>query len=71
VDDWLVDVCYSATQKCLSCPPGLAPVTFGDRALTRLRNRKRKPISWYLDLSMIEATGPRGSARTTTRRPSP
>ena len=55
VDDWLIDACYSGTQKCLSCPPGLAPVTFGDRALERLRARKRKVVSWYLDLSMIES----------------
>jgi alanine-glyoxylate transaminase/serine-glyoxylate transaminase/serine-pyruvate transaminase len=55
VDDWLIDVCYSGTQKCLSCPPGLAPITFGDRAVTRLRSRKKKPVSWYLDLSMIES----------------
>ena len=55
IDDWLIDACYSGTQKCLSCPPGLAPVTFGDRALERLRARKRKVASWYLDLSMIES----------------
>ncbi len=54
VDDWNIDVCYSGTQKCLSCPPGLAPVTFGERALEKLRNRRAKPMSWYLDLSMIE-----------------
>jgi alanine-glyoxylate transaminase/serine-glyoxylate transaminase/serine-pyruvate transaminase len=55
VDDWNVDVCYSGTQKCLSCPPGLAPLTFNDRALARLRARSHKPVSWYLDLSMIES----------------
>ena len=54
VDDWLVDACYSGTQKCLSCPPGLSPITFGPRAVTALRARKRKVQSWYLDLSMIE-----------------
>lgn len=53
VDDWLVDACYSGTQKCLSCPPGLAPVTFGPRALAALERRKRKVQSWYLDLTMI------------------
>lgn len=55
VDEWGIDVCYSGTQKCLSCPPGLAPITFSERALERLRSRKRKVSSWYLDMSMIES----------------
>jgi alanine-glyoxylate transaminase/serine-glyoxylate transaminase/serine-pyruvate transaminase len=55
VDDWCIDVCYSGTQKCLSCPPGLAPLTMGERALKKLRARQKKPVSWYLDLSMIES----------------
>jgi alanine-glyoxylate transaminase/serine-glyoxylate transaminase/serine-pyruvate transaminase len=54
VDAWNIDACYSATQKCLSCPPGLAPVTFNERAIEAVRKRKRKVQSWYLDLSMIE-----------------
>jgi alanine-glyoxylate transaminase/serine-glyoxylate transaminase/serine-pyruvate transaminase len=54
VDDWHVDACYSGTQKCLSCPPGLSPITFGTRALECLRKRKTKVQSWYLDLTMIE-----------------
>jgi alanine-glyoxylate transaminase/serine-glyoxylate transaminase/serine-pyruvate transaminase len=54
VDEWGIDACYSGTQKCLSCPPGLAPVTFNDRALEVVRRRKTKVQSWYLDLSMIE-----------------
>ena len=53
VDDWGIDACYSGTQKCLSCPPGLAPVTFGERALARMDARKTKPQSWYLDVSML------------------
>jgi alanine-glyoxylate transaminase/serine-glyoxylate transaminase/serine-pyruvate transaminase len=53
VDDWGIDACYSATQKCLSCPPGLAPVTFGERALARMDARKTKVQSWYLDVSML------------------
>jgi alanine-glyoxylate transaminase/serine-glyoxylate transaminase/serine-pyruvate transaminase len=53
VDDWGIDACYSATQKCLSCPPGLAPVSFGERALARMDARKTKPQSWYLDVSML------------------
>jgi len=55
VDAWGIDACYSATQKCLSCPPGLAPVTFGPRALARVKTRRSKPRSWYLDLSLLGA----------------
>ncbi len=53
VDEWGIDACYSGTQKCLSCPPGLSPVTFGERALARLDARKSKAQSWYLDVSML------------------
>jgi alanine-glyoxylate transaminase/serine-glyoxylate transaminase/serine-pyruvate transaminase len=53
VDDWGIDACYSGTQKCLSCPPGLAPVTFGERALARMDARKTKVQSWYLDVAML------------------
>lgn len=53
VDGWGIDACYSATQKCLSCPPGLAPVTFGARALERVERRRTKPRSWYLDVGLI------------------
>jgi alanine-glyoxylate transaminase/serine-glyoxylate transaminase/serine-pyruvate transaminase len=53
VDDWGIDAAYSGTQKCLSCPPGLSPVTFGPRALQALKARTRKVQSWYLDLSLL------------------
>jgi alanine-glyoxylate transaminase/serine-glyoxylate transaminase/serine-pyruvate transaminase len=53
VDDWQIDAAYSGTQKCLSCPPGLAPLTFGPRALDALRARRTRVQSWYLDLTMI------------------
>ncbi len=53
VDDWEIDAIYSGTQKCLSCPPGLAPVSFGQRALARMDTRKTKPQSWYLDVAML------------------
>lgn len=53
VDDWGIDAIYSGTQKCLSCPPGLAPVSFGDRALAIMDSRKTKVQSWYLDVSML------------------
>ncbi len=48
-----IDAAYSATQKCLSCPPGLAPVAFGERALARVQTRDRAVQSWYLDLSLL------------------
>ena len=53
VDDWRIDACYSGTQKCLSCPPGLAPVTFSPAAVAAMDRRTTKVRSWYLDLSMI------------------
>jgi alanine-glyoxylate transaminase/serine-glyoxylate transaminase/serine-pyruvate transaminase len=53
VDDWKVDACYSGTQKCLSCPPGLAPVTFSPAAVSAMERRRRKVQSWYLDMSML------------------
>ena len=53
VDDWGIDAIYSGTQKCLSCPPGLSPVSFGDRALAAMDARKTKVQSWYLDVSML------------------
>ncbi len=54
VDAWGVDVAYSGTQKCLSCPPGLAPITLSDRAVDVLHHRRTRVQSWYLDLTMIE-----------------
>jgi alanine-glyoxylate transaminase/serine-glyoxylate transaminase/serine-pyruvate transaminase len=53
IDEWGVDAAYSGTQKCLSCPPGLSPITFGPRALDALKARKTKVQSWYLDLSLL------------------
>jgi alanine-glyoxylate transaminase/serine-glyoxylate transaminase/serine-pyruvate transaminase len=53
VDDWRIDACYSGTQKCLSCPPGLAPVTFSAASLEAMDRRQTKCRSWYLDLSLI------------------
>lgn len=53
VDNWNIDVCYSGTQKCLSCPPGLAPITFSKKAMKVVRARKAKIQSWYLDVTMI------------------
>jgi alanine-glyoxylate transaminase/serine-glyoxylate transaminase/serine-pyruvate transaminase len=53
VDERKIDAAYSGTQKCLSVPPGLSPITLSERALARVRSRKSKVQSWYLDLSMI------------------
>ena len=49
-----IDVCYSGTQKCLGAPPGLAPITFSERAIERVRGRRSKIQSWYLDVTMVE-----------------
>ena len=49
-DEWGVDVVYTGSQKCLSAPPGLSPITFSDRAVEKIKNRKTPPKSWYLDL---------------------
>jgi alanine-glyoxylate transaminase/serine-glyoxylate transaminase/serine-pyruvate transaminase len=48
VDEWGIDAIYSGTQKCLSCPPGLSPVSFGERALARMDARKTRPQSWSI-----------------------
>jgi len=53
MDAWGADALYSGTQKCLSCPPGLAPVSFSERAVAKLQARRSKVPNWYLDLSMI------------------
>jgi len=60
VDEWGVDIAYSGTQKCLGVPPGLAPLTVGDRARARLVERSP---SWYLDLRMIGDYAVEGSPR--------
>ncbi len=53
IDEWGVDACYSGTQKCLSCPPGLAPVTFSPAAAKVIDERRSKVQSWYLDMTMV------------------
>ncbi|MGB5439657.1 MAG: alanine--glyoxylate aminotransferase family protein [Gammaproteobacteria bacterium] len=53
VDDWKLDAVYSGTQKCLSCVPGLSPVTFSQRAIDVITSRKTKVQSWFLDLNLI------------------
>lgn len=53
LDAWGIDAAYSGTQKCLSCPPGLSPVSFSERAIEAVRARKTPVQSWYLDLSLL------------------
>ncbi len=53
LDAWGVDAFYSGTQKCLSCPPGLSPASFSQRAIERITQRKTKVPNWYLDVSML------------------
>jgi alanine-glyoxylate transaminase / serine-glyoxylate transaminase / serine-pyruvate transaminase len=55
VDAWGVDACYSATQKCLGAPSGIAPVTLSERAVQRIRDREQPVCSFYLDLSLLDA----------------
>ena len=54
IDAWGIDIAYSASQKCLSCPPGLAPITVSERARAVMKDRKTKVANWYLDLSLLE-----------------
>lgn len=53
VDEWDVDATYSGSQKCLSCPPGLSPVSFNERALEKIGKRATKANSWFLDLKLV------------------
>ena len=54
MDDWELDVCYGASQKCLGAPPGLAPISFSPRALEAHKNRKTPVQSFYLDIATLE-----------------
>jgi alanine-glyoxylate transaminase/serine-glyoxylate transaminase/serine-pyruvate transaminase len=53
IDTWGIDAAYSGSQKCLSCTPGLSPVTFSERAIARVRARKTPVQSWFLDLNLV------------------
>lgn len=55
IDAWGVDASYSASQKCLGAPSGISPVTLSDRAVERVRTRRRPPASFYLDLGLLDA----------------
>lgn len=54
IDEWGIDAAFSGTQKCLSVPPGLSPVSLNEKAMQKLRGKKKKARSWYFDLGMIE-----------------
>jgi len=53
VDDWGIDAIYSGTQKCLSCTPGISPVSFSEKAIEVIKNRKTRVQSWFLDLNLV------------------
>lgn len=55
VDEIGIDICYSGTQKCISAPPGLGPITFNERAINLMQSRKAPVTSWYLDMSLVQA----------------
>ena len=64
VDEWNLDAVYSGRQKCLSCPPGLSPVTFNERSLQAIKNRKTKVQSWFMDINLITSYWGSGSRRS-------
>jgi alanine-glyoxylate transaminase/serine-glyoxylate transaminase/serine-pyruvate transaminase len=53
VDEWGIDAIYSGSQKCLSCPPGLSPVSFSEAAIATVKARKKKVQSWFMDLNLV------------------
>jgi alanine-glyoxylate transaminase / serine-glyoxylate transaminase / serine-pyruvate transaminase len=53
VDEWGLDIAYSGSQKCLSCPSGVAPLTFGPRALEKIRNRRTPIANWYMNADLL------------------
>lgn len=64
VDEWGADAVYSGSQKCLSCTPGLSPVTLGPRAVDRIRSRNHKVQSWFMDLNLVMGYWGTGSKRS-------
>lgn len=64
VSDWDIDAIYSGTQKCLSCVPGLSPVSFSQRAVDVITSRKTKVQSWFLDLNLVLGYWGSGAKRT-------
>jgi alanine-glyoxylate transaminase/serine-glyoxylate transaminase/serine-pyruvate transaminase len=64
IDEWKIDCAYSGTQKCLSSPPGLSPVTFNERVVKHIKNRKSKVQSWFMDLNLVLGYWGNGAKRT-------
>lgn len=64
VDEWGADAVYSGSQKCLSCVPGISPVTFSERAVQRIKGRNRKVQSWFMDLNLVMAYWGEGAKRS-------
>lgn len=63
VDDWGIDAIYSGTQKCMSAPPGISPISFSKRAIQKLSNRKIPVTSWFLDLNLVMGYWGKGAKR--------
>ncbi len=63
VDEWGLDAVYSGSQKCLSCPPGLSPISFNERAMKKVKGRAGKVQSWFLDLNLVTAYWAAGAKR--------
>jgi len=63
VDEWGIDAVYSGSQKCLSCTPGLAPVSFNEHALEKIRQRRTKVQSWFMDLNLVMSYWGSGAKR--------
>ncbi|MBT8383138.1 MAG: alanine--glyoxylate aminotransferase family protein, partial [Ignavibacteria bacterium] len=63
IDEWNIDVAYSGSQKCLSCPPGLAPITFNSRAVEFIKNRENIVQSWFMDLNLVLGYWGKGAKR--------
>ena len=63
VDEWQIDAVYSGTQKCLSCVPGIAPVSFSERAQHKISNRRHRVQSWFLDMNLIMGYWGQGERR--------
>lgn len=64
IDEWGIDAAYSGSQKCLSCTPGLSPVTFSERAIEKVKARKTPVQSWFLDLNLVLGYWQSGGMRT-------
>lgn len=68
VDDWGADAVYSGSQKCLSCMPGISPLTISDRAAEVVRSRNKKGQSWFMDLTLVMGYWGDGGSRLSSYR---